>query len=168
LGRYIIQELLGWYDAKGKWLGTIITGGAPVFFVMQTLTGPDGKTVPLWRVFWQLFGASNQLLAALTLLGVTVWLWRTRRAWWVWPVFGLPTVWMYCMSTWALGRMIVAYWKLVTAEGSVQTVTYVLLGITTLLVVLAALMLIEAVRALLPQTPPSDEGRGTVPVTATA
>lgn len=168
LGRYIIQELTGWYDAKGKWLGTILTGGAPVFFVMQTLTGSDGKPMPLWRVFWQLFGASNQLLAALTLLGVTVWLWRTRRAWWVWPVFGLPTVWMYAMSIWALGGMIVTYWKLVTAEGTVQTVSYVLFGITTLLVVLALLMLIEAVLALLPQAPPSDDSRGTVPVTATA
>uniref|UniRef100_A0A7C2P1S8 Carbon starvation protein A n=1 Tax=Schlesneria paludicola TaxID=360056 RepID=A0A7C2P1S8_9PLAN len=168
LGRYIIQELTGWYDAKGKWLGTILTGGAPVFFVMQTLKGPDGKEVELWRVFWQLFGASNQLLAALTLLGVTVWLWRTRRAWWVWPVFGLPTVWMYAMSIWALGGMIVTYWKLVTAEGTVQTVSYVLFGITTLLVVLALLMLIEAVLALLPQAPPSDDSRGTVPVTATA
>ncbi|MDZ4684118.1 MAG: carbon starvation CstA family protein [Planctomycetaceae bacterium] len=168
LGRYIIQELTGWYDAKGKWLGTILTGGAPVFFVMQTLIGPDGREVALWRVFWKLFGASNQLLAALTLLGVTVWLWKTRRAWWVWPVFGLPTVWMYSMSTWALCTMIGDYWKLVTAEGTVQTVTYVLFGITTLLVVLAVLMLIEAIRALLPQSPPTDDGRRTVTVPATA
>ena len=38
-----------------------------------------GNPVPAWRTFWSLFGASNQLLAALTLLGITVWLWRTRR-----------------------------------------------------------------------------------------
>lgn len=164
LGRYIIQELTGWYDAKGKWLGTIITGGAPVFFVMQTLTDASGKSVPLWRVFWALFGASNQLLAALTLLGVTVWLWRTRRAWWVWPVAGVPTVFMYCMSTWALGRMIVAQWQLITGEAAVQTVTYVLFAITCLLVLLAVLMLIEAIRALLPGSPST--GGPNAPVTA--
>lgn len=153
LGRYIIQELTGWYDARGKWLGTLLTGGAPVFFVMQTLHAPDGKVVPLWRVFWQLFGASNQLLAALTLLGVTVWLWRTRRAWWVWPVCGVPTVIMYTMSTWALVRMISAYGKLIWGQNNVQPVTYVLFGITTLLVVLALAMLVEALIALWPTRP---------------
>ena len=60
---------------------------------------------PIWRTFWALFGASNQLLAALTLLGITVWLWKTRRVWWVWLVTGIPTVWMYAMSTWALASM---------------------------------------------------------------
>jgi len=166
LGRYIIQELTGWYDAKGKWLGTIVTGGAPVFFVMQTLTGPDGKPVPLWRVFWQLFGASNQLLAALTLLGVTVWLWRTRRAWWVWPVAGIPTAFMYCMSIWALVRMIITQWGVISAGQPVQTVTYILFGITTLLVVLAFLMLIEAIRALWPATPGTPNATVTVAVPA--
>ncbi len=83
LGRYIIQELTGWHDAKGKWLGTGLTAGVPLFFVMQTTLGADGKPMPVWQLFWPLFGASNQLLAALTLLGVTVWLWRTRRAAWV-------------------------------------------------------------------------------------
>ena len=32
-----------------------------------------------WKTYWTLFGASNQLLAALSLLVVTVWLARTRR-----------------------------------------------------------------------------------------
>ncbi len=56
-------------------------------------------------MFWDLFGASNQLLAALTLLGVTVWLWRTRRSPLVWLVTGVPTVVMYTMSTWALAQL---------------------------------------------------------------
>ena len=168
LGRYIIQELTGWYDARGKWLGTLLTGGAPVFFVMQTLTDASGKPVPLWRVFWALFGASNQLLAALTLLGVTVWLWRTRRAWWVWPVVGVPTVYMYCMSTWALVRMIGAQWKQINGGDPVQTVTYVLFGVTTLLVVLAVLMLLEAFRALLPGRPSTPGPDATVAATLPA
>src|SRR5688500_11348081 len=105
LGRYIIEELTGWRDARGKWLGTVLTAGAPVFFVMQKSVNASGQPEPVWRTFWGLFGASNQLLAALTLLGVTVWLWRTRGAWWVWLVTGVPTVWMYVMSTWALADM---------------------------------------------------------------
>lgn len=147
LGRYIIQELTGWHDAKGRWLGTLLTGGAPAFFVMQTVHGPDGKPAPLWRVFWALFGASNQLLAALTLLGVTVWLWRTRRAVWVLFVTGIPTIWMYTMSTWALVRMIMANIDQLKKPDP-QSITYILLAISTLLVLLALAMLVEAIIAL--------------------
>lgn len=147
LGRYIIQELTGMKDAKGRWLGTLLTAGVPAFFVMQTLNGADGKPQPLWRIFWALFGASNQLLAALTLLGVTVWLWRTRRQVWVLFVTGIPTLLMYTMSTWALVKMILGYLKQLDAPNP-QNITYILLGISTLLVVLAAAMLIEAIIAL--------------------
>ncbi len=33
----------------------------------------------MWQKFWTLFGASNQLLAALTLLSITVWLHQARK-----------------------------------------------------------------------------------------
>ena len=29
LGRYIVQELTGWHDTKGRWLGTLLTAGTP-------------------------------------------------------------------------------------------------------------------------------------------
>lgn len=153
LGRYIIQELTGWHDARGRWIGTLLTAGVPAFFVTQSITGPNGEPVPLWKTFWALFGASNQLLAALTLLGVTVWLWRTRREIWVLFVVGLPTVFMYVMSTWALGRMIYGYVNLIQVElqkpePKLQSITYVLLTISSLLLVLALAMLVEAVMAL--------------------
>jgi carbon starvation protein len=106
LGRYIVQELSGLRGAAGRWLGTALTAGVPACFLLTTPIGPDGRPVPAWRTFWALFGASNQLLAALALIGVTVWLWRTYRARWVWPVVGLPTAWMYVMSTWALLRFV--------------------------------------------------------------
>lgn len=157
LGRFIIQELTGWQDAKGKWLGTLLTAGVPVFFVTQTMTNVDGKVAPLWRVFWGLFGASNQLLAALTLLGVTVWLWRTRRETWVWIVTGIPTVWMYVMSTWALGRMIVARWSTLNNVPEAWTSNVLVLSISLVLVVLATLMLIEAIAALMPRRPTGGE-----------
>jgi len=147
LGRYIIQELTGWHDARGRWLGTLLTGGIPVFFVTQAVVGVDGKPAPLWKVFWSLFGASNQLLAALTLLGITVWLWRTRRALWVLLVTGLPTAWMYTMSIWALIGMIQANLKQL-AQPNPQSITYTLLAISSLLVILALAMLVEAVLAL--------------------
>ncbi len=142
LGRFIIQELTGMRGATGKWFGTLLTAGVPVYFVTQTLLDKAGKPVPVWRTFWQLFGASNQLLAALTLLGVTVWLWRTRRAWWVWLVTGLPAVLMYVMSSWALVTIIRAEFTKSGSTGSpVGWISVTLVG-------LAAVMLVEAVVAV--------------------
>jgi carbon starvation protein len=142
LGRYIIQELTGWRDARGRWLGTILTAGTPVFFVMQTTLDAKRNPIPVWKTFWTLFGASNQLLAALTLLSVTVWLWRTRRVAWVWLVTGIPTVWMYVMSSWALVQIMN---KLILDQKYGDPVLWV----AALLVVLALLMLLEAVAALI-------------------
>jgi carbon starvation protein len=146
LGRFIIQELTGLHGRIGRWLGTCSTAGVPLFFLWTAGIDSNGKPVEVWRVFWSLFGASNQLLAALTLLGITVWMWRTRRAAWVWPVLGIPTVFMYCMSTWALGSMTISGfagadgWNLPTSP--VPWVGLILLG-------LAAWMLLEALIALL-------------------
>lgn len=142
LGRYIIQELLGWHDVKGKWVATAVTAGVPLFFLMQTKFDAAGKEIPIWRTFWELFGASNQLLAALTLLGVTVWLWNTRRQRWVWFVTGIPTLWMYVMSVWAITNIV---WRTFAQQGiTFDPVPWVGL----VLVALAVLMLVEAFKVL--------------------
>lgn len=148
LGRYIIQELTGWQGTGGRWFGTLLSAAAPAFFVTQQVTNMKGEVVPSWKVFWPLFGASNQLLAALTLLGVTVWLWQTRRAAWVWIVTGIPTVFMYTMSIWALVVMTGGTWKQIQAAEKVAPVSYVILAVSSLLMVLAILMLLEAALAL--------------------
>ncbi len=151
LGRFIIQELTGWRGAAGRWFGTILTAGAPFFFVMQRVTDAKGNPMPVWKMFWGLFGASNQLLAALTLLGVTVWLWRTRRAVWVFVVTGIPAILMYVMSSWALVSIIRAQF----AKGGR---TDVVAWIAVTLIVLSAMMLLEAIAALVrrdPETPSS-------------
>ena len=139
---------------RGKWLGTVLTAGVPLFFLLQDTVDADGQPLPpVWRTFWSLFGASNQLLAALTLLGVTVWLWRTRRARWVWIVTGIPTVWMYTMSTWALVAM--TWPKFRTSEGQLNLPADPVAWAGVVLVVLAALMLVEAIRIILGSgTPP--------------
>jgi carbon starvation protein len=176
LGRYIIQELTGWHDAKGKWLGTALTAGVPLFFVMRTSVDASGKALPAWQVFWPLFGASNQLLAALTLLGVTVWLWKTRRAAWVFLVTGIPTVFMYVMSSWALVLMIQSGaqtdWLSVRFLGVAGTSPVESLSVNpvlwaaVVLIGLALLMLIEAIRVILGmRSPPSGD---VVPVPASA
>jgi len=146
LGRYILQELFGWRHTAGRLLATAITAGVPLFFVMQTAVDPaTGAVQPVWRVYWALFGASNQLLAALTLLGVTVWLYRSQRARWVWLVTGLPTLLMYTMSTWALLRFVQA--GFLTAEGALKRPETPVPWVALVLVGLALVLLAEAVHA---------------------
>ena len=153
LGRYIIQELTGLQNAAGRWLGTTLTAGVPLFFVMRTAFDAKGNSIPAWKAFWALFGASNQLLAALTLLGVTVWLWRTRRSPLVWLITGVPTVLMYTMSLWALAMMTLPRFF---SEGRFSAPADPVPWAGVVLIALAALMLIEAVLAILgPQSPPS-------------
>ena len=106
LGRYIIQELTGLHELARPLAGHAADGRrAAVLRAANNVDANGQEPMPVWRMFWALFGASNQLLAALTLLGVTVWLWRTRRNPLVWLITGVPTVFMYTMSTWALVTM---------------------------------------------------------------
>lgn len=140
LGRYIIQELTGWKDRRGAFVGTALTALVPLFFVWQTAPGPGGAVQPAWRVFWGLFGASNQLLAALTLLGVTVWLWKTERARWALFAAGVPCVLMYAMSCWALVIQIQRALK-------APEIPDVVAMVAAILIALAGLMLVEAIRA---------------------
>jgi len=156
LGRYILEELTGLSGRAGAWLGTTLTAGVPLVFLLRPNTDAAGNAVPAWKMFWNLFGASNQLLAALTLLGVTVWLWRTRRAAWVWLVTGLPTLFMYTMSTWALAMMTLPNFR--GADGLVLPADPVPWAGLVLLA-LAAVMLVEAVRAIvLPAGPAGGAG----------
>jgi carbon starvation protein len=147
LGRFIIQELIGRHDFAGRFIGTILTAGVPIYFLLQDYHDATGKRVDIWFQFWDLFGASNQLLAALTLLGVTVWLWRTQHAKWVWFVTGIPCVWMYTMSMWALIYMTRA--KFFTTDNNFQLSKDPVAWAGLVLIILAVLMFIEAVIVLL-------------------
>lgn len=153
LGRYIIEELTGLKGMFGRLVATGLTVGVPVVFVMQQSSDAAGKPIPAWRVFWNLFGASNQLLAALALIGVTVWLWRTYRAKWVWIVTGLPTVFMYVMSTWALVRFVRdGFFN--AATGSLQLTANPVPWVALVLIGLAAMLAVEAVRVFIKPLPP--------------
>jgi carbon starvation protein len=143
LGRYIIEELLGWKGRMGRWAAAAIMAATPLLFVMRTEIDAKGNKIPVWKAFWTLFGASNQLLAALTLLGVTVWLVHQYRAKWIWFVMGIPTVFMYVMSVWALFMIIKA--KIALTAWWSDAVPWV----AGILILLAALMLIEAIFILM-------------------
>jgi len=109
LGRYIIQELTGWKSWFGMFIATLIMAGTPMVFMLITLEDEAGNPIPAWEVFWKTFGASNQLLAALALIGVTVWLLITAKNRKAWLVTLIPAVIMFFLSTWALVNMFLDY-----------------------------------------------------------
>ncbi len=67
LGRYLVEELTGISGWKGAVLGTLSTVAPSALILMNTDSG-------MWAQFWTLFGAANQLLAAMTLLIISAWL----------------------------------------------------------------------------------------------
>ncbi len=141
LGRFVIEELTGMRNWFGRLVGTALTAGVPLWFLLRH----PADAAPLYKTFWNLFGASNQLLAALTLVGVTVWLWQTYRRPWVWFVAGLPAAFMYFVSVSALFRMT---WPKLTGADRPTFVADPVPYIGVALLVLAAAMLFEAVRVL--------------------
>jgi carbon starvation protein len=92
LGRYLIQELTGLKTLSGAALATLVTVGVPALILS---TAGEGS----WSRFWTLFGASNQLLAALTLLSVTMWLKQSGK-----PVAFtvIPLIFVLVITMWAL------------------------------------------------------------------
>ena len=109
LGRYIVQELFGWKGRFGALLGTLLTMSLPVYFI---IFAPPNS----WSKFWTLFGASNQLLAALTLLSITVWLYQARRR----IAFTLlPMIFVLVITLWALISLVIGNLR-VTKIGSGQ------------------------------------------------
>ncbi len=98
LGRYILEELCGWRTKVGAATATLITIGPPALIL-----GFSKKDS--WAEYWTLFGASNQLLAGLTLIAVSVWLHQMgRRAWFT----VAPMVFVLSITLWALVRIAIA------------------------------------------------------------
>ncbi len=109
LGRFIVQELTGWKGRGGRLLSTVLIGGIPLVLMSINLTDPEGKPVAIWSLFWKTFGSSNQLLAALALVGITVWLQRTAKNKKAWLVTLIPAIFMFIMSNWALISTFASY-----------------------------------------------------------
>ncbi len=109
LGRFIVQELTGWKGWTGRIISTLLIGGIPLVLMSINLTTPDGKPVAIWSLFWKTFGSSNQLLAGLALVGITVWLQRTAKYKKAWLATFIPACFMFVMSNWALLSTLKSY-----------------------------------------------------------
>jgi carbon starvation protein len=98
LGRYLVQELLNIPSRLGALAGTLVTVAVPFILIFFAKPGS-------YVEFWTLFGASNQLLAALTLLSITAWLYKARRR--IAFTF-IPMLFVLTITLWALASMVYA------------------------------------------------------------
>jgi len=143
LGRYVLQELFGWTGRTGAIAATALTILPAA--ICLSLAG-EGS----YRAFWTLFGTSNQLLAALTLLAVTVWLHRTGRRYWytLAPMLFVMvvTLWSLTLQAWA-GLATLADLAVFPSIASVNGV------VAISLLALAVLLIAEGGRTLLRPAP---------------
>src|SRR6266511_2203498 len=138
--RVTLGEWLGdaWVGFKNQHVATIVSSAAVLFLVLSGT----------WVYLWQLFGASNQLMAALSLLIVTVWLASTRRN----PAFaGIPMIFMYVTT---IAASLVTAWNLyktIAIKEGVATISvigsWVMIAVALLLVGAALLIAFDGWKA---------------------
>jgi carbon starvation protein len=134
----------------GEWLGDRWVG-----FKNQHVASVVGMAVTMglvlsgtWVYLWQLFGAANQLMAALSLLLVTVWLRSVGRN----PAFaGIPMLFMYVTTMAA--TVVTAYNLLVTiatkpGQAAISVVgAWAMIAVSILLLVASVLIAWDAWQA---------------------
>ncbi|MFN0207035.1 MAG: carbon starvation protein A [Planctomycetota bacterium] len=127
LGRILLQEITGWKSKLGGVTLAAITCIIPGIFVWSSGAGS-------YRQFWTLFGTSNQLLAALSLLGITVWLKRSGKDY-RFTLF--PMVFIFIITITALVIQMIAPWT----SASASSVVWVNSAVSFLLLLLSIAML---------------------------
>ena len=141
-----ISELTGWRKAMtNPWVATIIT---VVLGVGLGMTG--------YQLVWPLFGAANQLLAALGLLAVCAWLGNAGRNN---KMFYVPMAFMLIVTLTSLGMTLYAK-GVALAGGAVDAATVLQLLIALLLIILAVILAVKGFRTIFGRKGPGGPGDG--------
>lgn len=130
IARYQLQELSNM--RLDRYTATVL-GVLAALALIYVKTGD----VPAWERIWPVFGASNQLVAALALLGISLWVIKglNKRA----GFLIVPMIFMALTTFAALAFL---------AQASMDKRDYLLGAISLILLVLAVLLYREAWRAL--------------------
>lgn len=133
LGRYIFEEFFQLRAGPARYVATLATLALPTVFALITLKDAQGLPIPAWKAIWPVFGATNQLLAGLTLLVLAVWLRKLGKR--TGFLIG-PLVFMTVATLYALVLLIQQYG--LSAIGLIAVV----------LMVMALLLIAEAFRTI--------------------
>ncbi|MBW2528721.1 MAG: carbon starvation protein A [Deltaproteobacteria bacterium] len=132
LARYAFEEMFGMKGMRGHLIATVATLALPLWLLLTPFHDAAGKPIAAWKVIWPVFGTTNQLLAALVLLLVSVWLYRTRRPY----GFALAPMGFIAAATF------VSLVQLIGKHG------LTLVGVlSALLLIMAVFIVVEAIRA---------------------
>jgi carbon starvation protein len=143
LARYIMQELTGARARVGGIVATAVSLLPPAIVLLGARTPGPGER-PTYMDFWTLFGTSNQLLAALTLLGISVWLHRSGKR----IVYtAVPMVFVMIVTLSAL--FVQAKFAFASAANGGASATVVMNGVVAVaLMALASYLIVLGARAL--------------------
>ena len=89
---------------------------------------------------WPIFGASNQLMSALTLLVISLWLLSKNVNW---LVAFIPMVFMLIMSLWGVSQVISQQWN---SNGVLVGLGFVLVVMACMLVALGLSVIVHTVK----------------------
>jgi len=134
LQRFIIQEFGNIYDIpvlRGRNVATFVAVGSCLLLAFGAGGGGSGGLI-----IWPLFGTSNQLLAGLTLMVITVYLIKLKR-----PIMytAIPLTFLLAMTVPALIIQLAGFWR---AEN------YLLVVMDLLILGASVLVALEALSAL--------------------
>jgi carbon starvation protein len=130
LGRLTINEIGGENVSflKNKYIAAVLF--LAVTFVLASPT--FGGT---WIYIWVLFGGSNQLMAGLSLMIITIWLLESRKGW---MISGIPGVFMIVTTIAALGY---ASYQSLTRGFASNLPGNIVAGIIGIILIVAALIM---------------------------
>ena len=157
LGRYVFQELTGWRGKAAPVAATIVTLILPLIFVTRKVVGPTGAEVPVWNIFWNAFGSSNQLLAAMVLFMASIWLYRMRMRYLVTLV---PSIFMAAITVASLVLLLKPWLAGMLRDGRLKADP---LGITAIVLLLLAFLLVVEGLRVLAKGRPALEGEAKAP-----
>jgi carbon starvation protein len=135
LARFSFQEFFEPKDKNDASKLRLILNNRFVATLVSVAAGGGLALSGKWKAIWPLFGAANQLLAALALLAVTIWLRNKKTANWF---TRYPMYFMYLMTNCAL---------LLLIYQNIRARDYFLAFCALLLLGVAVSMVIQAVRS---------------------
>ncbi len=134
LSRFIFEELFPVKKSWWRYVSTLASITLPAIVVFMNFSDGKGGFVPAWKIIWPVFGATNQLLGAMALLVVYVWLSSIgKKASYVL----YPAIFMMITSVWALTEKLLSggHWLIITTAA--------------VLIILGLFVIADSIRVLL-------------------
>lgn len=137
LARYIFEELFGLRGSGWRFVSTAATLALPLAVVFVKMPDPakPGQFLPAWQAIWPVFGATNQLLAAMALLVILVWRVHLKKSVWI---VGLPMLLMMAVAGTGLVQLLLS----AICSGKVLVAS-----LSALLLAMALALLVDTIRS---------------------